>query len=87
MSDAPEQQEEDKGTDVRRWTIGVIVLVAVAFLIVFAVQNTEEAEVEWIFGSTSGPLVFVILASALAGFIVGALGILALQFRRRHRDD
>lgn len=75
------------GNNTRRWVITIVVLVAVAFLVVFAVQNTEDAEVEWIFGSTTGPLIFVILASALAGVLVGALGILILRFRRRHRHD
>jgi len=89
VSDAPDLQSERRGETERRswrrWTVAAVVLVAVAFLVVFAIQNTQDAEVSWVFGSTTGPLIFVILASAAAGFVVGVALVLLMRARRRRR--
>jgi uncharacterized integral membrane protein len=61
------------------------VAVLVVVILIFAFQNTEDAEVDWIFWSVTGPLVFVIFASALAGFLLG-IGAVLLR-RRRQRGS
>ena len=71
----------------RRRRVATIAAVAllVVVIVIFAFQNTEDAEVDWIFWSVTGPLVFVIFASALAGFLLG-VGVVLLRRRRRSGD-
>ena len=84
MSDGPDHAaSQTQGR--RRWVSIAAVAVLVLLILVFAFQNTGEAEVNWIFWSVTGPLVFVIFASALAGFLLG-IGAVLLR-RRRQRGS
>jgi uncharacterized integral membrane protein len=40
---------------------------------VFAVVNTHEVGVDWVVDTVSAPMIVVILASALLGFLIGFL--------------
>ena len=61
-------------------TTRTLVLVAVAaVLVAWAFANQDEVEVDWLFDTTSGPLVVVILVSAGFGLVIGML----LGWRRR----
>jgi uncharacterized integral membrane protein len=53
-------------------TVRVIVwLVVLAAVVVFALVNTDEVRVDWVFDDADGPLWVVIGASAVAGAIIG----------------
>lgn len=55
-------------------TVRIVVLVAVAaVLVAWAFANQDEVEVDWLFDTTSGPLVVVILVSAGLGLLLGLL--------------
>ena len=62
-----------------RQIIGLIVL---AVLIVFVAINTQKVKVHFLVATVHAPLYQVLAAMA----IVGALIVLLVQFRRRHRD-
>ena len=55
-------------------------LVALLVLIVFVVQNSQEVEVDFLFTTTTTPLIFALLIAGLLGFVIG----LALPRFRRH---
>ena len=74
-----------KRRSTKRITIAVIALVALIYLVIFVARNGQKVEVDWVFGSTDGPLVFVILASVLLGLVIGAGGLLVWQGRRRRK--
>lgn len=46
---------------------------AVAALVALAFANQDDVEVDWLVGSTDGPLVVVIAVSAALGVLLGAL--------------
>jgi len=56
--------------------IGAIVV------LVFAIANLEDANIDFIFGDVTLPLFFVIVGSGLIGALVGAM-----ISRHRHRND
>ncbi len=63
-----------------RAVIGVLLAVAIIALIV---ANTREVELDWIVGSGRASLVWIIIVSALLGWIGGL--VTAGIFRRRTR--
>ena len=44
-----------------------------AVLVVFALLNTHEVGVDWLFNTWSAPLILVIALCALIGFVMGFL--------------
>jgi uncharacterized integral membrane protein len=62
----------------RREQARTLVAIALAILItLFAVLNTNEVKVHWIFGTSETPLIIVIAVSAIVG------GVLALFVQRQ----
>jgi uncharacterized integral membrane protein len=49
-----------------------LVILLVAF-VALAVQNTNPVELSWVFGSSQAPLVWIIIASAVLGWLVGIM--------------
>ena len=82
----PTAQDEGGGRrSTKRITIAILAAVALIYLVLFVTRNGQDAEVDWVFGSTSGPLVYVIFTSVLLGLVIGGAGILVWQGRRRRR--
>ena len=55
----------------RREQARTVVAIALAILItLFAVLNTDEVKVHWIFGTTETPLIIVIAVSAIVGAVL-----------------
>ncbi len=82
----PTAQGESGGRrNSKRITIAILAAVALFYLILFVARNGQDAEVDWVFGSTTGPLVYVIFTSVLLGLVIGVAGILIWQGRRRRR--
>ena len=59
-----------------QWLI-LIGLVFAVIIAVFAVVNVDEVPVNYVFGEAEWPLILVILASALLGFLLS--GVLAIM--------
>lgn len=75
MSDRPPPQaQQDRGSadSSRTWRTWVAGLVAILAL-VFIVQNSQEVEVDFIFATTSTPLIFALLIIFAVGALVGWL--------------
>lgn len=67
----------------RREIARSLALIVLAVLItLFAVLNTDEVEVDWIFGSSNAPLIVVIVVSLAVGIL---LAHFAETFARRRR--
>ena len=63
-----------------RQTVKIVVGVAIAAVVVaFALANTQDVTVDWLFGDVDTSLWVVIVASAAVGAVLGALA-------RRRRD-
>jgi uncharacterized integral membrane protein len=54
-----------------------------AFLIALAAANTASVKVSWLFGGSRLPLVWLVLAAAILGWLLGLMTNAALQRRTR----
>ena len=79
------QQEEAARRPVREsylWIKLVLLLAVIAYVIAFVLQNNNQVDVDFVFGTTEISLTWVILICLAIG-LVG--GVLLSQFYRRRR--
>ena len=60
---------DSRKVNVKLITLGFVA----AVLVIFALLNTHEVGVDWIFDTVSVPMIIVILISAVLGFAMGFL--------------
>ena len=65
----------------RLWAKLIALVLAVAYLIAFVAENTTNVPVHWVFATTHGSLIWVIVVSLGMGLL---LGVLLSQLYRRH---
>jgi uncharacterized integral membrane protein len=91
----PEQQatREPRRDTLRRhgrrtwlytWVSAIAALLVI--LIALIVANTRRVEVSWVLGSTRQSLVWIILVTAILGWLLGIATSVILRFRTRRRD-
>jgi uncharacterized integral membrane protein len=68
-------------TGLYAWAFLLVALLVV--LVALIIANTREVEVSWVFGSTRQSLVWIILATAIVGWLTGI--VTSMLFRRRTR--
>ncbi len=64
----------------------VLAVLVIGIITIFAAQNSERAELEFLGWSFRSPLIIMILGAALAGIVVWE-AFLALNRRSRSRGD
>lgn len=77
------EQQFQRTWQPRLWITLAVLCLIVAYLIAFVVGNDEQARVDFVFGSATTSLIWVILLSLLAGLLGG---VLLSQLHRRRRD-
>jgi uncharacterized integral membrane protein len=65
------------------WAAALVVLLVI--LIALVVANTRRVKVSWVFGSTHQSLVWIILAAAVLGWLLGIATSAIFRFRTRRR--
>ena len=55
----------------RLYTWAVLVIALFAVLVVLSSRNSEVVKLDWVFGSTHASLVWIILAAAVLGWLLG----------------
>ena len=82
-------QSPSSKSEGRRLGGGAIAsLIGVGLLFVFMIQNTEDAQIDFLGWSFTWPLWLVALASAILGAVVWfGLGVVRRHRRRRERRD
>lgn len=70
-----QQEEQRQEQQIRRsQTLRVVSIVILLVVIVtFAVVNSDNVSIDWVFTETNAPMVLVIALSGGIGFLVGAL--------------
>lgn len=71
---------EKKPVNWRAWLLGLLV----ALVVVVALQNSQEVDVDVLFVNVSAPLIVVILAAVGIGALIGYV---APVIRRHRRDE
>jgi uncharacterized integral membrane protein len=74
------KQTMDTGTKVK---LGVLAVVG-ALIVIFALSNTDDSQVEYLVGDAEMPLILVIVISFVAGMLVDRL--IAMVSRHRRKD-
>jgi uncharacterized integral membrane protein len=67
------------------WAGALVALVVV--LIALIVANTRTVKVSWVFGSTRQSLVWIILVTAILGWLLGIVTSVIFRFRTRRRNS
>jgi uncharacterized integral membrane protein len=82
------RERPQKQGRLQGYAIAIIALVAV--LIALAATNTARVHVDWLVGSSRVSLVWLVLAAAIIGWILGVLASARFQWltrpRRRQRQ-
>ena len=60
-------------------------LLLLVVVIALAVANTRSVKVSWVFGSTHQSLVWIILVTAILGWLLGIVTSVIFRFRTRRR--
>jgi uncharacterized integral membrane protein len=97
--ESPPQQEsphiervEPRGERLRRhghqtglYTLAFSLVALLVVLIALAVANTRQVKLSWVAGSGHASLVWVILASAVLGWLLGIVTSVVFRLRTRRR--
>ncbi|HWG57175.1 MAG TPA: lipopolysaccharide assembly protein LapA domain-containing protein [Gaiellaceae bacterium] len=78
------EREFERSWQPKLWLSLAGLILITAYLIAFAVGNTDEARVDFIFAQATTSLIWVILLSLLAGLLAGML-LSQLHARRSYR--
>lgn len=70
-------------TGLYAWAVGLITLLVV--LIALATANTRRVKLSWVAGSGHASLVWIIVASAVLGWLLGIVTSAVFRIRTRRR--
>jgi len=75
-------KEQNKGVNWRAWMIGILVALAV----IVALQNSQDADLDILFISTTAPLIAILLVFLAIGAVIGYVAPLVRRHRRQERE-
>ena len=88
MADEPQRPSERRPPSRENQMRLIVALVAAALLVIFAIQNTKEVRVSFLFFHWDARVIYVIIVSALLGmFVAYLLGRRRRRVRRGQRED
>ena len=61
----------------------IVAIATIVFLILLVAQNTRRVKVDYVFGNTQARLVWLVIVSAITGWVLGI--VTAFLIRRRTR--
>jgi uncharacterized integral membrane protein len=73
--------QEKQGVNWRAWIIGALV----ALVVIVALQNSQEVDVDVLFVNTTAPLIVILLAAVGVGAVIGYVWPLVRRHRREER--
>jgi uncharacterized integral membrane protein len=71
------------GKHARLYTWAVLCVAALVVLIALVAANVRSVKIDWVFGSTHTSLVWIVLAAALLGWLLGVATAILFRFRTR----
>ena len=71
------------GRRARLYTGAVVFVALFAVLVVLTTKNTRAVKLDWAFGSTHASLVWIILAAAVIGWLLGITTAVVFHHRTR----
>jgi len=80
-----EQRLGRLGRRTRLYARAALFVAALVVLILLIAANTRSVKLDWVIGSTHASLVWIILAAAVLGWLVGIMTGVVFRFRTRRR--
>ena len=71
------------GRRARLYTGAVVFVALVGALVILSAKNTRSVKLDWAFGSAHASLVWIILAAAVVGWLLGITTAVVFQHRTR----
>jgi uncharacterized integral membrane protein len=71
-------------TGLYTWAFGLVALLVV--LIALVAANTRQVKLNWVFGTGHASLVWIILAAAVLGWLLGIVTSVVFRLRTRRRQ-
>ena len=71
------------GKRARLYTWAFVLVASLVVLIALIVANTGSVKLDWVVGSTRASLVWIILAAAVLGWLVGVVTVTVVRHRTR----
>ncbi len=65
----------------------ILTIVVLVVIIALLLANTRTVEVSWVFGSTRQPLVWIVLVTAILGWLLGIFTSMLFRHRRAQRAE
>jgi uncharacterized integral membrane protein len=88
-STAPGESRQDRarryGHRTRLYAAAFISVALLAILVILIARNTGAVKLDWAIGSTRASLVWIILAAAVVGWLLGLATAVVFQHRTRRR--
>jgi uncharacterized integral membrane protein len=75
-----------RGRRARMYASTILFVAVIAALVVLISRNTGTAKLDWVFGSTNASLVWIVLAAALLGWLLGVATAAMFRHRTRSRN-
>ena len=72
-------------TGLYAWAFGLVALLVV--LVALVIANTRQVKLSWVVGTGHASLVWIILASAVLGWLLGILTSVVFRLRTRRRPE
>jgi uncharacterized integral membrane protein len=63
----------------------VVAIATIVFLILLIAQNTSRVKVDYVFGSTQARLIWLVIVSAITGWVLGIVTSFLIRRRTRWR--
>lgn len=70
-------------TGLYAWAFALVALLVI--VIALALANTRQVELSWVFGTSHASLVWIILATAVLGWLLGITTSVIFRLRTRRR--
>jgi uncharacterized integral membrane protein len=67
------------------YTWAVLFVLLLVILVILIAKNTQSVELDWVFGTSRASVVWVILAAAVIGWVLGIATSVVFRFRTRKR--
>jgi uncharacterized integral membrane protein len=85
VAESRAQRMGRQGRRTRLYAWAVLLVAALVVLILLIAANTRSVKLDWVAGSTHASLVWIVLASAVLGWLLGIATSVVFRYRTRRR--
>lgn len=84
-NDPSRKPQRPRGRRVRLYIYAFLTVALLVYVIALAGANTRHVRADWVFGTSSVPLVLLVTFAAVLGWLLGLLMVAAFRWRTRAR--